>query len=55
MDAGSDRITRTAEALKDLAEVLMPCHCTGVKAVNHFLEVFKDRCQPLRVGDVVEL
>jgi 7,8-dihydropterin-6-yl-methyl-4-(beta-D-ribofuranosyl)aminobenzene 5'-phosphate synthase len=55
-NAGDKRIDATThELLRLKPDIIGPCHCTGPKAVRRFTDAFKDRCKPLRVGDVLEL
>ena len=55
-NAGDKRIDATTNELLHLKpDIIGPCHCTGPKAVRRFTEAFKDRCKPLRVGDILEL
>lgn len=45
----------TDELLKIDPKFVGPCHCTGVDAINQLVEVFGDRCDLLRTGDVIKL
>lgn len=55
-DADDNRIQATVNELMKLdPKFIGPCHCTGSKAVNPFLEAFGNRCRPLRVGDIVKV
>jgi len=55
-DASDKRIEATIEELLRLKlNIIAPCHCTGLKAVKRFTEVFHDRCRPLRVGTILDL
>lgn len=55
-NAGDKRIDATTnELLRLKPDIIGPCHCTGSKAVKRFTDAFKDRCKPLRVGDILEL
>ena len=56
MGADKERIDATAEALKGLdPAIIRPGHCTGQKAVCRLQEVLGERCQPLAVGDSIQL
>ena len=56
MGADKERIAATAEALKALdPAIIRPGHCTGQKAVCRLQEVLGERCQPLAVGDFIQL
>jgi 7,8-dihydropterin-6-yl-methyl-4-(beta-D-ribofuranosyl)aminobenzene 5'-phosphate synthase len=55
-DADNNRIQATVNGFTKLdPKFIGPCHCTGSKAVNQLLEAFRDRCCPLRVGNIVKL
>jgi 7,8-dihydropterin-6-yl-methyl-4-(beta-D-ribofuranosyl)aminobenzene 5'-phosphate synthase len=54
--ASEERIRSTLEELQKLnPRIIGPGHCTGIKAINHFIETFGDRCKPLAAGDTFEL
>jgi len=54
--ASEGRIRRTVEELRRLnPDLLAPCHCTGLKAVNAFMEAFGEKCRPPSTGDVIEI
>jgi 7,8-dihydropterin-6-yl-methyl-4-(beta-D-ribofuranosyl)aminobenzene 5'-phosphate synthase len=56
MGADDKRIDSTAEALQLLDPAfLRPGHCTGQKAVCRLQRALGDRCQPLAVGDSIQL
>lgn len=56
MDADDGRIDATAEALKGLdPAIVRPGHCTGQKAICRLQEALGDRCQPLAVGESIQL
>ncbi|MHB8119607.1 MAG: hypothetical protein ACYDHX_12920 [Methanothrix sp.] len=56
MDAVDKRIEATAEALRRLdPAIIRPGHCTGQKAVCRLQEALGERCQPLAVGDSIQL
>ncbi|MGC8816243.1 MAG: MBL fold metallo-hydrolase [Candidatus Hadarchaeum sp.] len=48
------RITWTAGKFKEFSvESLMPCHCTGSRAVAKFVSLFGKNCRRIRTGDSV--
>ncbi|MDI6643248.1 MAG: MBL fold metallo-hydrolase [Candidatus Hodarchaeaceae archaeon] len=52
--AGAGRIKATLEELqKSSVKAVMPCHCTGKKAIVRLINSFGERCRHLRTGDVV--
>lgn len=52
--SSAKRIVWTARELQRLGlELLMPCHCTGSKAIARFVRVFGENCRRLRAGDSV--
>ncbi len=54
--ASEGRIRRTVEELRRLnPDLLAPCHCTGLKAVNAFMEAFGEKCRPPSTGDIIEI
>lgn len=54
--ADEERVEATIKELEKLKpELVAPCHCTGFKAIKRLSELFKDRCKPLRSGDVIEV
>jgi len=56
MGAEKERIDATAEALKGLdPAIIRPGHCAGQKAVCRLQKVLGERCQPLAVGDSIQL
>ena len=56
MGADNKRIDSTARALLDLGPaVVRPGHCTGQKALSRLQEVLGESCQPLAVGETIEL
>ena len=56
IDADENRIQATIDELRRLNPQLVgPCHCTGLKAVKQFMEVFKDRCKHLQTGSTIKL
>lgn len=56
MGSDRERIEATAEALKKLDPVIVrPGHCTGQRAVCLLQKALGERCQPLAVGDTVQL
>ena len=56
MDADDRRIEATAEALKGLdPAIVRPGHCTGQKAICRLQEALGERCQPLAVGDFIQI
>jgi len=48
-------VATTKELIKINPNIIGPCHCTGSKAIRRFTDAFKDRCKPLRVGEILEL
>jgi 7,8-dihydropterin-6-yl-methyl-4-(beta-D-ribofuranosyl)aminobenzene 5'-phosphate synthase len=56
IDAETDRVARTAEALKELqVEDLYVGHCTGLRGEAHLLGLFKDRLHKLYSGMTIDL
>jgi 7,8-dihydropterin-6-yl-methyl-4-(beta-D-ribofuranosyl)aminobenzene 5'-phosphate synthase len=56
MGADRERIDATAESLRDLDPALVrPGHCTGQKAVCLLQQALGERCQPLAVGETIDL
>jgi len=52
--ASAGRISATIEDLQKAGvKVVMPCHCTGKKAITKFSKVFGKKCNQLRTGNVV--
>jgi 7,8-dihydropterin-6-yl-methyl-4-(beta-D-ribofuranosyl)aminobenzene 5'-phosphate synthase len=52
--ASAEIIKATIEELQKTGpKAIMPCHCTGKKAIARFIETFGERCKQLRTGDVV--
>jgi 7,8-dihydropterin-6-yl-methyl-4-(beta-D-ribofuranosyl)aminobenzene 5'-phosphate synthase len=55
-NADDKRIQATLDQLIRIQpKSLYPCHCTGSKAMNRFVDSFGDRCKTTRTGDVIEL
>lgn len=55
-DADDQRLEATIkEFVKLKPNIISPCHCTGLKAVRRFTKIFNGRCNPLRVGALLEL
>ena len=51
LDASPDRIEQTVSALQSFApDMLVPCHCTGERAVNSLLEAFGERVSLGKAG-----
>jgi len=56
MGADRERIVATAKSLRDLDPALVrPGHCTDQKAVCSLQEALGERCQPLAVGETINL
>jgi len=54
--ASDERLDSTVNELMKLdPKTLRPGHCTGTKAICRLMQAFKDRCEPLCAGDVIEL
>jgi len=54
-NANQERLQATVnELLKIQPNRLYPCHCTGPKAINKFLEAFGERCKATHTGDIIE-
>ncbi len=52
--ASAKKINSTIEELRKAGvKLVMPCHCTGKKAVAKFVEVLGENCQKLATGDSV--
>jgi len=50
-EASEPRLEQTMEALKDLGlELIVPCHCTGDRAVERLRRAFGERVVPGRAG-----
>jgi 7,8-dihydropterin-6-yl-methyl-4-(beta-D-ribofuranosyl)aminobenzene 5'-phosphate synthase len=55
MNADLKKIMRITNELSKIDfNLLFPCHCTGSKAINHFINSFEDRCRPIHTGSIVE-
>jgi 7,8-dihydropterin-6-yl-methyl-4-(beta-D-ribofuranosyl)aminobenzene 5'-phosphate synthase len=55
-DANGKRIEATLHHLLRIQpKRLYPCHCTGSRAMNRFVESFGERVTPVRTGDIIEL
>jgi 7,8-dihydropterin-6-yl-methyl-4-(beta-D-ribofuranosyl)aminobenzene 5'-phosphate synthase len=55
-NASNKRIEATLDQLSRIQpKRLHPCHCTGSRAMNRFLESFGERLAAVRTGDVIEL
>lgn len=51
LHASEQRLERTLDALQSMSpQMLVPCHCTGHKAVRRLQEVFGDRVSDCRSG-----
>ena len=56
MGMGEKRIEDTAQALHNMnPTIVRPGHCTGQKALFRLQEILGERCQPLTVGDSIDL
>ncbi|MDD5326325.1 MAG: iron-sulfur cluster assembly scaffold protein [Phycisphaerae bacterium] len=56
LNASLERIEYTIEAFRQYqVQKIGPCHCTGVKAIEKFKEVFPDRCFICSVGTRINL
>jgi len=56
INATARRVKKTIEDLKKFnIKFLGPCHCTGKKAMRKLKEVFGDKCQFLKTGDIIRL
>jgi 7,8-dihydropterin-6-yl-methyl-4-(beta-D-ribofuranosyl)aminobenzene 5'-phosphate synthase len=54
--ASEECLAATVDELMKLdPQVLRPGHCTGAKAICRLMQAFKERCEPLAAGDVIEL
>ncbi len=54
--ASEERLSPTVDELMKMnPKILRPGHCTGAKAVCRLMQAFKERCEPLCAGDVIEL
>ncbi len=54
IDASVARIRTTVRELQRIdPRVVMPCHCTGRKAIGKLVEAFGEKCRQLRTGDGV--
>jgi len=52
--ASAERVKATIEELQKTGpKAIMPCHCTGKKAIVKFIETFGESCKQLRTGDIV--
>lgn len=55
-NSNDKKIDATLKELEKInPDIIGPCHCTGSKATKRFIEVFNDRCKPLRVGEKIQL
>jgi 7,8-dihydropterin-6-yl-methyl-4-(beta-D-ribofuranosyl)aminobenzene 5'-phosphate synthase len=55
INAGSKRLNSTAEALESICpEMLVPCHCTGDRAVDFLKDRFGKRVSPCHSGMIFE-
>jgi 7,8-dihydropterin-6-yl-methyl-4-(beta-D-ribofuranosyl)aminobenzene 5'-phosphate synthase len=55
-DASGKRIEATLDHfLRVQPKRLHPCHCTGSRAINRFVESFRERVAAVRTGDTIEL
>ena len=56
MHAKEDRIDWTIQKLEDYdIEILMPVHCTGIRAISRIREHFPQRYRKAQCGDVIVL
>jgi 7,8-dihydropterin-6-yl-methyl-4-(beta-D-ribofuranosyl)aminobenzene 5'-phosphate synthase len=56
VNASKDKLERTIDAFKRYGiEKIVPCHCTGIKAIEKFKKVFPDRCFICPVGTRIDL
>ena len=54
-NAENKKLEATVNELEKLdLKFVAPCHCTGKKAIKKISEAFRDRYQPLRMGDIIE-
>lgn len=54
LDASAARMRATIRELQRIdPRAVMPCHCTGRKAIRKLAEAFGEKCRQLRTGDVV--
>jgi 7,8-dihydropterin-6-yl-methyl-4-(beta-D-ribofuranosyl)aminobenzene 5'-phosphate synthase len=55
-DASTNRIEATVDDLLRIQpKRLYPCHCTGTRAINRFVEAFGEQVVPAGTGDILEL
>jgi 7,8-dihydropterin-6-yl-methyl-4-(beta-D-ribofuranosyl)aminobenzene 5'-phosphate synthase len=55
-DASDEKIEATLDQLSRIQpKRLYPCHCTGSRAMNRFLDSFGERLVAVRTGDVIKL
>ena len=53
--ASVERVKATIDELRKTGiKVIMPCHCTGERAITKFSGVFSSKCRQLKTGDIVE-
>lgn len=51
--ASAERIKATIEELQKAGvKAIMPCHCTGKRAIAKFIEAFGEKCKQLKTGDI---
>jgi 7,8-dihydropterin-6-yl-methyl-4-(beta-D-ribofuranosyl)aminobenzene 5'-phosphate synthase len=54
--ADARRLDKTLAALSQMnPDWIIPCHCTGDRAVEHLLQGLGDRVRPGRAGMILEL
>jgi len=52
--ADNDRIETTLDEVLSMGlRSIHPCHCTGAKARQRFLDSFGDNCRPVQTGDII--
>jgi 7,8-dihydropterin-6-yl-methyl-4-(beta-D-ribofuranosyl)aminobenzene 5'-phosphate synthase len=53
--ADAERIKATIDELRKAGiKTIMPCHCTGKRAITRFSEAFGNKCRQLTTGNVIE-
>jgi len=55
LDLSEVEVIQIANRLKELTELIAPCHCTGDKAIETFNSVFKERFVENYAGNKIEI
>lgn len=55
LKADRNKILKVIKELLTLDfDFIHPCHCTGTKTINLFMNFFEDRCVPIQTGSIIK-